>query len=74
MQDAVVVEISTALPADVERELRAELGSQRTMERALRWFFAQSPPLAPADLVPQDEFSYDLIVPYRDGLCLSYAT
>ena len=44
------------------------------MERALGWFFGQSPPLAPEDLIAQDEFSYDLLVPYRDGLYLSYDT
>jgi hypothetical protein len=46
----------------------------RTMERALAWFFAQVPALVPEDLVAQDEFSYDLLVPYHDGLYLSYDT
>lgn len=44
------------------------------MERAMQWFFGQTPRLAPEDLIAQDEFSYDLIVPFRDGLILSYDT
>ena len=44
------------------------------MERALAWFFGQLPPLAPEDLIAQDEFSYDLLVPYRNGMYLSYDT
>ena len=37
------------------------------------WFFARQPPLAPADIVQQDEFSFDILVPCY-GLYLAYDT
>jgi hypothetical protein len=42
------------------------------MTRALSWFSTQSPPIAPDGIVMQDEFSFDLLVPYERGLFLAY--
>jgi hypothetical protein len=70
----IPVENRANLPPDVFEPMRQALRTHSTMERALAWFFAQSPPLSPEDLIPQDEFSYDLLVPYPTGLFLSYAT
>jgi len=70
----VPVENHADLRAAAFVPMRDVVQAHRTMERALAWFFAQMPPLAPEDLIAQDEFSYDLIVPYRDGLYLSYST
>jgi hypothetical protein len=72
--ELVPVENRANLAAEIFDPIRDILQTHHTMERALAWFFAQSPPLTPADLVAQDEFSYDLLVPYRDGLYLSYDT
>ena len=72
--EIIPVENRANLPPDAFEPMRRCLETHCTMERALAWFFAQSPPLAPDDLVPQDEFSYDLLVPYRAGLFLNYAT
>jgi hypothetical protein len=72
--EIVPVENRADLPPAAFEPIRSAVQVQRTMERALAWFFAQTPPLAPTDLVAQDEFSYDLLVSYRDGLTLSYAT
>lgn len=70
----VLVENHADLPAAAFEPIRSAVETHDTMERALAWYFAQEPPLAPEDLIPQDEFSYDLLVPYRHGLFLSYAT
>jgi hypothetical protein len=72
--ESIPVENRANLPPDAFEPMRRDLQAHGTMERALAWFFAQSPPLAPDDLIAQDEFSYDLLVPYRAGLFLSYAT
>ena len=72
--EGVPVENQAKLPAGVFEPIRRAVMTHSTMERALAWFFAHVPRLAPEDLVPQDEFSYDLLVPYRDGLFLSYDT
>jgi hypothetical protein len=74
MAELVVVENRARLSAAVFDALRRVVQTQHTMERALAWFFAQVPPLAPEDIVAQDEFSYDLLVPYPGGLYLSYDT
>jgi hypothetical protein len=71
---AVPVENRAALPEGAAAALRPALAAQTTMERALNWFRTQAPPLAPEDLVAQDEFSYDLLVPLGRGLYLSYDT
>jgi hypothetical protein len=72
--ELVPVENRANLSDEAFEPIRGVLQTHRTMERALAWFFAQSPPLAPEDLVAQDEFSYDLLVPFRDTLFLSYDT
>jgi hypothetical protein len=72
--DLVPIENRANLSAEVFESIRGVLQAHRTMERALAWFFTHSPPLAPEDLVAQDEFSYDLLVPFRDSLYLSYDT
>ena len=50
------------------------LREQTSMAKALKWFSAQKPKLVPAEMVPQDEFSYDLLVPMRPRVYLSYDT
>ena len=72
MADKVPVENRADLPAAEFDALTGLLEQQGTMERALAWFSGQVPKLAPDDLVVQDEFSFDLLVPYRDRLYLCY--
>lgn len=74
MADTIAVENQAHLPPAVFDALRQVVQTQHTMERALAWFFSQMPLLAPEDIVAQDEFSYDLLVPYLNGLYLSYDT
>jgi hypothetical protein len=74
MAESVPVANLAALPEERFAPLREDLRQQTSMERALAWFFSRQPPLAPEDLVPQDEFSYDLLVPYPGALYLSYDT
>jgi hypothetical protein len=74
MADKIPVENRANLPAERFDRIRGIVETHTTMERALNWFFAQAPALTPDDLVPQDEFSYDLLVPYSDGLYLHYDT
>jgi hypothetical protein len=72
MSSSVIVENRAGLADDAFDSLRAVLEQHTTLQRALGWFFGQVPPLAPSDVIPQDEFSYDLLVPYAGGLWLSY--
>ncbi len=74
MSATIPVANCAALPEERFEPLRHALCRQSSIERALGWFFAANPPLTPEDLIPQDEFSYDLLVPYPGGLYLSYDT
>ena len=74
MSDAIPVANRAGLTPAAFEPLRLVLSQQSSMRKALDWFFAQSPPLVPEDLVAQDEFSHDLLVPYPGGLTLSYDT
>jgi hypothetical protein len=72
--DTIPVENRASLSSDAFDLIRNAVDSHGTLERALAWFFGQSPPLAPEDLIAQDEFSYDLLVPFAGGSYLSYDT
>jgi hypothetical protein len=72
--ETVPVENRTNLPSTTFDLLRRAVEPHRTLERALAWFFCQTPPLTPEDLIAQDEFSYDLLVPHPSGVYLSYDT
>ena len=60
--------------ASVEREL----AGQRGLNDVLRWARAAPPgtfvPSVVADVIAQDEFTHDVIVPWRDSLVLVYDT
>lgn len=74
MADTIPVANLAGLPATCFDPLTRELAGQTLMRLALIWFAAHLPPLAPEDLVAQDEFSYDLLVPHPGGVYLSYDT
>jgi hypothetical protein len=44
-------------------ELAAELNPYRTLERLLPWLRRRGQELAALDLITQDEYSHDLLVP-----------
>ena len=74
MSEGIPVENRARLAAAEFDALRVVLAAQTSMERALAWFSARTPPLAPDDLIAQDEFSYDLLVPFGEKVYLSYDT
>lgn len=68
----VPIENRANLPPDAFDRLAAALASQRSVKHAVDWLASHRPPIAPEDLVTQDEYSHDLIVAYPGGLYLSY--
>jgi hypothetical protein len=70
----VGVQISFLAEPDPARRasLEADLATHRTLEAAVRWGFAQDPVADIADVVVQDEFTHDVILPLHDGLVLVY--
>ena len=69
---SIPIENRASLPQPTFAPLAAILADQRTMKYALDWMMRQTPPLAPTDVVTQDEFSHDILVEYPGGLFLVY--
>lgn len=66
------------LPPSKIAQIKAELTGQQTLNDVMRWALAHPPgtfaPTVVAQVIVQDEFTHDVIVPYRDGLVLVYDT
>lgn len=54
------------LPEDRRAALTDALSTHNTLEKVVLWGFAQTPMADVADVVVQDEFTHDVIVPYGD--------
>lgn len=53
------------LPSELLASLKAELKSLSILQDVIRWGFSQSPPSDVADVVIQDEFTHDVVLPWR---------
>lgn len=60
-------------PVEV-RALVDELERLGSLHALLHWGLQREPPLVIADVVVQDEFTHDVLMPYRDGLFLVFDT
>ena len=52
--------------------LAQDLAGQRSVRFVVDWLCRHDPPLKMEDMVTQDEFSHDLLVPYGKELFLVY--
>ena len=50
------------------------LEAQESLDDVFAWGRTQSPPITPEDVVIQDEFSYDALVPFAEQRWVVYAT
>jgi hypothetical protein len=55
---------------DILKEVEA-LGS---LEQAMKWAFARTPPARLVDVVTQDEFTHDIVIRLEDDLFLNFDT
>ena len=62
------------LPPARYAALEAAVARQATLADVIAWGVAQNPPCIVADVIVQDEYTHDVILPYRDGLHLIYDT
>jgi hypothetical protein len=60
-------------PRDVAR-FRLALRDLRTLEPVLEWMRAQDPPRVVSEIVTQDEYTHDVVVPWADLLVLVFDT
>ena len=64
------------LPAPERAALAEQLATQRTLADVLRWAQAQRPPVTIAEIVTQDEYTHDVVLPLEPDrpLYLAYDT
>lgn len=60
-------------PIAMEPELRAEVGVLANTEQILLWMQSKGLPLNGLELLIQDEYNHDLLVPLTDGRWLVFA-
>jgi hypothetical protein len=62
------------LPAAEHAALERALGAPTNLQQVVRWGLAHRPPLIVVDVVTQDEFTHDVVLPWRDALYLVFDT
>jgi hypothetical protein len=66
------------LSSDAVADITAELSGQENLRDVMSWALASPSgtfiPSVVADVIVQDEFTHDVVVPWRDGLVLVYDT
>ncbi|MBF5044578.1 hypothetical protein FGE12_19420 [Aggregicoccus sp. 17bor-14] len=70
----LALEDRAGLAAEARAALQAQLAPLRTLEQVARWAFAQRPALDIAEVLVQDEFTHDVVVPLTqpEGHCLVF--
>ena len=53
------------IPSELLASLKAELKGLSILQDVIRWGFSQSPPSDVADVVIQDEFTHDVVLPWQ---------
>jgi hypothetical protein len=66
------------LSSEAIADIAAELSAQQNLGDVMSWALSSRPgtfiPSVVAEVIVQDEFTHDVIVPWRDGLVLVYDT
>jgi hypothetical protein len=66
------------LPAEQLAEVESELSGQHNLNDVMKWALADKSgafiPSVVAEVIVQDEFTHDVVIPWRDGLVLVYDT
>lgn len=60
------------LPPEPYAVLMGEVPEHHTLLEVVAWGDHQRPPLRVTQVVTQDEFTHDVIIPWRNGLVLVY--
>ena len=63
-----------ALPPAHLSVLEAEVPEQQTLADVVRWLASLEPHALISDVIVMDEYTHDVVVPWKDGLVLVYDT
>jgi hypothetical protein len=70
-----VLILEQALLTDAERaRLRIELSGINNLGDVLDWAGSLSPPVSSPEVITQDEYTHDVLVPLPDGRLLAFDT
>jgi hypothetical protein len=72
LETILPIENRASLAPDEFRLIAALVASHRSVNHAIDWFVKQNPPVLPADMVTQDEYSHDILFAHPGGLWLVY--
>lgn len=61
-----------AIPAVVLGEAKAAFAGRPTLANVLQWAREQSPPRAVAEIVTQDEYTHDVVLPFDGSHFLAF--
>ena len=59
------------------KELQGEVSTQQNLKDVMKWALSEPDSFTPkvvADVIVQDEFSHDVLVPWREDFVLAYGT
>ncbi|WP_342380741.1 hypothetical protein NVS55_13885 [Myxococcus stipitatus] len=62
------------LSHDQRDALERELAPLTLLQDVVRWGFSDTPPRDVTEVVVQDEFTHDVVVPWKDGSYLVFDT
>ncbi len=62
----------TRLPDADFRDLQLAVADHATLERVLEWGRTHTPPLRVEEIITQDEFTHDVLVPLDNSQYLAY--
>jgi len=66
--------VSSDIPSAVQDSVRAYVAHQSTLELVVMSGLRRTPPRLVVDVVKQDEYTQDVVLPFQDGLFLVYDT
>ncbi len=72
MEPTFPVENRAHLSPNRFAEIAEIVNDHCSIKHAIDWCASQTPPLDEIEVVPQDEYSHDILIGYRDGLWLVY--
>lgn len=71
---SVPVSSAGAVGEEVVQEVEAAVGSLHLLADVLEWGGRELPPARIVDIVTQDEYTHDVVVPFRGRAYLSFDT
>lgn len=72
MLDSMQIVDRVGLSAGERRQIAALVTAHTSLDRVIAWALGCTPPRLVADVVIQDEYTHDVVVPYEGGRYLVY--